>query len=411
MLQQKGPILYLSYDGMTDPLGQSQVLPYLIELTKKGYSFHLISFEKEEKFALYKDPIQTLCDAHNIQWHPQKYHKKPPILSTIKDIRTMQRVANALHGQYAFQALHCRSYISAFVGLAFKRTKKAKFLFDMRGFWADERVDGGLWNLSHPIYKTMYRYFKKKERQFLSEADGVVSLTENGKKEMLSWQIASLQAEKIHVIPCAADFDVFTLKTKESQKAAKERLEIPADSFVVSYLGSLGVWYQLDEMLRFFKKVKEKKTNARFLILTNDSHELTSEKLKKHQLQEEDVKILFSPREEIASFMHASDISIFFLHSSFSKLACSPTKLGEISAMGIPVVCNFKQIGDVKELVEEMQLGRAIEDFEEPTFEQTIADLDKICQLSPNEIRTKSYAYYSLMNNVAKYEKLYTTLQ
>ena len=40
-------ILYLSYDGMTDPLGQSQVLPYLAGLSKKGFRFHLISFENK----------------------------------------------------------------------------------------------------------------------------------------------------------------------------------------------------------------------------------------------------------------------------------------------------------------------------------------------------------------------------
>ena len=28
-------ILYISYDGITDPLGQSQILPYIIGLTKK----------------------------------------------------------------------------------------------------------------------------------------------------------------------------------------------------------------------------------------------------------------------------------------------------------------------------------------------------------------------------------------
>ena len=28
-------ILYISYDGMTDPLGQSQVIPYLVGLVKK----------------------------------------------------------------------------------------------------------------------------------------------------------------------------------------------------------------------------------------------------------------------------------------------------------------------------------------------------------------------------------------
>ena len=42
--------LYLSYDGMTDPLGQSQVLPYIIGLQQKGIAFTLISFEKIERF-------------------------------------------------------------------------------------------------------------------------------------------------------------------------------------------------------------------------------------------------------------------------------------------------------------------------------------------------------------------------
>ena len=38
-------VLYLSYDGMADPLGQSQVLPYLEGLVSKGHKFSLISFE------------------------------------------------------------------------------------------------------------------------------------------------------------------------------------------------------------------------------------------------------------------------------------------------------------------------------------------------------------------------------
>ena len=54
-------VLYLSYDGMTDSLGQSQVLPYLIELTKKGYTFSIISFEKEEKFKQNKNLIENIC--------------------------------------------------------------------------------------------------------------------------------------------------------------------------------------------------------------------------------------------------------------------------------------------------------------------------------------------------------------
>jgi hypothetical protein len=55
-------ILYLSYDGMTDPLGQSQVLPYLCGLSQKGYRFTLVSCEKPERFHAHQHTIQAICD-------------------------------------------------------------------------------------------------------------------------------------------------------------------------------------------------------------------------------------------------------------------------------------------------------------------------------------------------------------
>ena len=48
-MAQQGKIntLFLSYDGMTDSLGQSQVLPYLVGLSKHNYHITIISFEKD----------------------------------------------------------------------------------------------------------------------------------------------------------------------------------------------------------------------------------------------------------------------------------------------------------------------------------------------------------------------------
>ena len=76
-------ILYISYDGLTDPLGQSQVLPYLFGLADNGYNITIISAEKPEKFTLKKDEIARLVVEHNIDWHPISYTKHPPILSTM----------------------------------------------------------------------------------------------------------------------------------------------------------------------------------------------------------------------------------------------------------------------------------------------------------------------------------------
>ena len=57
-------ILYLSYDGLTDPLGQSQILPYLAGLSEAGYTITIISFEKPDRFSLYRDKIHAYCSAN-----------------------------------------------------------------------------------------------------------------------------------------------------------------------------------------------------------------------------------------------------------------------------------------------------------------------------------------------------------
>ena len=144
-------VLYLSYDGMTDPLGQSQVLPYIIGLSKKGYKFHLVSFEKPNRFTQNRKVIERICFENEIEWHPLIYTKRPPLLSTIWDVRKMKRISKKIHKKYQVDMVHSRSYISALVALSFKKKYRIPFLFDMRGFWADERVDGKIWNLNNPI--------------------------------------------------------------------------------------------------------------------------------------------------------------------------------------------------------------------------------------------------------------------
>ena len=66
-------VLYISYNGMLQPLGQSQVIPYLKGLAAAGYDFTLLSFERDEA---YSDAGRELCARlkqelaqANIDWH------------------------------------------------------------------------------------------------------------------------------------------------------------------------------------------------------------------------------------------------------------------------------------------------------------------------------------------------------
>src|SRR5258706_13042105 len=100
---------------MTDQLGQSQVLPYLCELSIRGYDFHLISCEKPEKFNQHRAIIEEICEKNNIKWHPLPYTKRPPVFSTIKDVAKIKRKAFRLHRDHHFDMVHCRGYIAALV--------------------------------------------------------------------------------------------------------------------------------------------------------------------------------------------------------------------------------------------------------------------------------------------------------
>ena len=43
-------VLFITYDGLLDPLGGSQILPYVYSIAEHPRSVHVISFEKPARF-------------------------------------------------------------------------------------------------------------------------------------------------------------------------------------------------------------------------------------------------------------------------------------------------------------------------------------------------------------------------
>ena len=354
-------ILYLSYDGMTDPLGQSQVLPYIIGLTKKGYHFHLISFEKPDRFLAHMKDILKICDENNITWVPMLYTKRPPLFSTIWDVWRMKRKASELNKEYSFSMVHCRSYLSALIGLSMKRRFKTAFLFDMRGFWADERVDGNIWNLKNPIYRWVYNYFKRKEKIFFSTADHIISLTNEGKKEILSWNGFENLTNKISVIPCCVDIVKFDKKrvSAEMLKVKKLELGINDSQFIMGYVGSIGTWYMLEEMLSFYKRSSNSLTDPLFLFVTKENPKDIYKLSDDLEIPRNEIIVTSCNHTDMPLYMSLFSCSIFFIKPVYSKKASSPTKQGELMAMGIPIMCNDK-VGDTAGIVRKYNSGLVI---------------------------------------------------
>ena len=403
-------ILYISYDGMTDPLGQSQVIPYLIGLSK-NHQITLISCEKEERYELQKNTIQKLLSANRINWLPVSYSRLPSILSKQWNIARIKWKAIHACKQEQIDIVHCRSYMAALIGLFLKKKFGVKFIFDMRGFWADERIDGNIWSKNRYIHKQLYAYFKKKEIEFLCNADYTVSLTENAKREILSWSALKSCNVPIEVIPCCADLHHFSLEQIQplEQRTLREKLSIAENDLIISYLGSIGTWYMLDEMLDFFSCVLEKIPNAKFLFITPDKKEDILEKARMKRMDTKQLIICSANRKDVPLYLSLSSLAVYFIKPCYSKKASSPTKTAEILGLGIPIITNTG-IGDSNEIIETSGAGLLIHEFNKENYMNIIQKFSVLLSIDKRKLVETSHAYFSLEKGVKLYESVYNRI-
>jgi glycosyltransferase involved in cell wall biosynthesis len=400
-------VLFITYDGLTDPLGQSQVLPYLEGLAALGHSITILSFEKKQRFISESKLVQEQVDKQGIKWMPLSFTVFPPLVSKAYDMWRMMNTARHICKTEGINLIHCRGYLSTDVGLRLKQRLGIPFVFDMRGFWADERKDTGHWPQTSFFYRRLYEHYKKKEQQFYIHADAIVSLTQAAKKEIISREgFANLNIE---VIPCCAQLDHFNYETFSAldKDEIRATLNIPASYKVIAYLGSLGEFYMMKEMLSFVQVFMEQNPNTIFVIYTKDDISMIQPFINNFSDVEKNIRLKYVARKELPKYLSIVDYSIFFILPMYSKIASSPTKHAELMGMGIPVICN--NIGDTGKIVEESHSGIVINSFANKDFQQAVMQLQQIT-FNKEAIRTACKQYFSLEDGIKKYHQLYESV-
>ncbi len=383
-------VLYISYDGAEEPLTRSQVLPYIRGLSKKGCKFFLLTFDKKMQE---KNTMTSKLKKDGIVWYSLRYHKNPSLLAKAYDIGYGFLFLQKIIEKEKIELIHARSYVAGMIAYLLKRFSGIPYLFDIRGFLADERLDSGDWKLSSIAYKTT----KAAERLLFKNADYVVVLTENGKSIIIDK--FAYRAEKIKVIPTCVDLEYFESVNKNYKNKA----------FKLVYIGSLGTWYMLDEMLDFYKTLKKIRQDAKFLFLNRNENEKIKEAVRKKHLDDKDIDIMKVSYEDVASALRECTASIFFIKDTFSKKASSPTKFAESLAAGLPVITN-KGIGDLDEIIPGNDLGIAIENFTEEEYKKAISKLMHILKNKDAFFERKEKFLkksFSLESGIERYIEVY----
>ena len=389
-------VLYISYDGMLEPLGQSQVLAYLKRLAADR-PIHLISFEKAGDWANVSERERLAHDiaSSGIVWHPLRYHKRPTALATAWDIACGLGFGLWLVLRHRLRIVHARSYVPSVMALPIKRLTGIKYLFDMRGFWADEKLDGG-W----PHDGRMYQLAKGFERRFLLAADHVVSLTHAAVTEMQRFSYLQGQMPPVTVIPTCADLARFKPMPHEREGAG----------LVIGYVGSVGR-YMFDEVAACFAVLLRMRPDTHFLIVNRGEHAYIRERLSAAGVHALAVELISATHADMPRQIARMDASIYFTKPVFSKQAMAPTKLAELLGCGVPCLGNAG-VGDMAEVLEGERVGVALRAFDEDSLAAGLAQLLALAADPSTAARCVAAAqkHFSLDEGVRRYAAVYRDL-
>jgi len=341
-------VLYVSYDGMAEPLGQSQVIAYLERLADEN-EFHIVSFEKPADL---DDPekMAAVCarlSKSGIGWTPMRYHSRPSAPATAYDILRGQAAVLALVRRLRAHIIHVRSYVPALMALPARRLIGTKLLFDIRGFWPDERVDGGLW----PKGGALYRTAKQLERIFFRAADHVVTLTHASVPIIEAFGYWDDASPPITVIPTCTDLDFF-----RPQRAVSK------GPFTLGYVGSVGTWYLFDEVVAFFKAIRERRPDARLLVVNRSEHKVIRAAIEHAGIDPGTFEIIAAEHRDVPRYIGRMDAAAAIIKPCYSKIASAPTKLAEYLGCGVPCIGNVN-VGDMEAILEGERVGVAMTGF------------------------------------------------
>ena len=169
-------VLFISYNALIEPLGPTQILPYVCGLADTC-EMVVLSFEKRvrsaENDARDTAEIEKMLAARGIRWIRLRYHQRPSLPATVFDIAGgVMRIVRE-HRRQKFDLLHARGYVPAAIAWAVKKRTAVPFLFDIRGLQAEEYADAGHWD----VRGLKFRLTKRVEQAILHDADGIVTLT------------------------------------------------------------------------------------------------------------------------------------------------------------------------------------------------------------------------------------------
>lgn len=150
------------------------------------------------------------------------------------------------------------------------------------------------------------------------------------------------------------------------------------DDYIVTYIGSTAAWQSTGKLAEIFQRIYNKKSNAKFFVLTNGSipeiQEL-QEKLKQRIVVKE------VPHNDVKYYLRITDAGIVIRDSNIVNRVAAPTKIAEYVTSGVQLLYSGK-IGILSDLSKIRNNDNMIEMDTTPNWDELLRKRDSNDDLS-----------------------------
>jgi glycosyltransferase involved in cell wall biosynthesis len=340
-------LLFLSYWGLEDPLTISTVFPHLRLLQQLPEVKHILLVTIERGASATKElQFAPGFAVDKITFSPLRSRQNQPLLlNKIDDFVRFPNELIQLVQRHAIEVIIGRGApAGALAYLVWKKTR-TPFLVESFEPHADYMLESGVWKGYDPRY-LFQRYWEKKQKQL---AVGLMPVAENYRRKLIQ---EGIPAGNIVTVPCSVNVTDFSYDSASGQRV-RARLGIAADAPVGIYVGKFGdIYYDAEAFDLFRDAAAFFGPQFRLLVLTPNPEAEVRAKLTKVGFTAEQVFVTKAPHAEVPHYLSAADFAFATIKPAECRRFCSPIKVGEYWAAGLPVLLT-EGVGDDSDIIKQ----------------------------------------------------------
>lgn len=235
-------------------------------------------------------------------------------------------------------------------------TRRPAWLWDVRGFWREDRIALGLLRPGSAPERMM----RTIESHAADQSGAIVTLSQTA-ADVLIKRYGETVARKSRVITTCVDLVRFPVSPLP-----------PADQLRLLLAGSLSGLYEVGTMLRLVERVKERRPVG-LTVLTPSSTPWDG------QFRASGATVGHAAPAEMPDHIqeHHVGLSIRRFDVGVTSYSAMPTKVGEFLACGRPVVVNAS-LGDLDQFLTKFDCGVLVADGSDRELDRVAAEIDRL---------------------------------